>query len=90
MSNVPNINIQNDNGETLLHQICEQKDYIDEEKRKEFILLLLEKGSNPTIKDNVYLFEYLSLRNINHYQKNRMEKHVKIMQKKMENKPLKH
>ena len=53
MSNVPNINIQNDDGETLLHQICEQKDYIDEEKRKELILLLLEKGSNPTIKDKV-------------------------------------
>ena len=55
ISNVTNINIQNDDGETLLHQICERI-YNVEEKRKEFILLLLEKGSNPSIKDKVFLF----------------------------------
>ena len=54
---------------------------IDEEKRKEFILLLLEKGANPTIKDKViFIFKKKFFK-----KKNRMEKHVKIMQKKMEN-----
>ena len=56
ISNVININIQNGDGETLLHQICQQKENIDEEKRKELILLLLEKGANHTIKDKVILF----------------------------------
>ena len=65
-----------------MHQICRQNKWIDEEKRKEFILLLLEKGSNPSIKDKVFF--YSQERNHILKKKNRMEKHVKILQNKME------
>jgi len=34
IAKVANINIQNDDGETLLYQICKQKNEIDEEKKE--------------------------------------------------------
>ena len=49
-------NTQDNNGNTELHLICSSNEIKNEEIRKKIILLLLENGSNPSIKNNVIFF----------------------------------